>query len=157
MKYAVLVPSNASSASPAAQVTDFFEAGGNVVTENASGVIATPRLSAATGTGGATATSSKTYRVRHDHEPQRRFHDGRNQIFVQAHIPHTTSSDGTSTSITALLQKESISARTITAITVNPYDGANISCETPFAILYYRPGRRRAGRHDRRVRLGVLG
>ncbi len=115
MKYAVLVPTNASSASPAANITDFFEAGGNVATENAAGVIA---MGTSTITHGMIASYGNDFTT-----IVTRSASG---IYSAYNLVN-----GTSTSITALLRKESIPQSSVTAITVNPNDSANIFVETP--------------------------
>ncbi len=135
MKYAVLVPANASSASPAAQVADFFEAtGGGVVTQSAGGTIATPRPTAG---GGLTATSSLV--IAHGALA------GHSADFSTALVrtpsgaylaydlaPAGAGTQATSTTdISALLAAKGVTAKSITAIAVNPFNGANVLVETP--------------------------
>ncbi len=115
MKYAVLVPANASSASPAANVTDFFEAGGNVATENAAGAIAMGTTTIAHGTIVSNSSDFTTIVTK-----------SASGIYSAFDLVN-----GTSTSITALLRKGSVPQSSVTAITVNPHDGANIFVETP--------------------------
>ena len=115
MKYAVLVPVNASSASPAEDVTGFFEAGGNVATENSAGAIMMGTTTIAHGMIKSYGSDFTTIVTR----------SSLGIYFAYDLV------NGTSTSITALLRKESVPQSSVTAITVNPYDSANIFVETP--------------------------
>lgn len=115
MKYAVLIPTNASSASPAANVADFFEAGGNVVTGNTADAIAMGTTTLAHGTIASHGSDFTTIVTR-----------SASGVYSAYDLVN-----GTSTSITALLRKESVPQSSVTAVTVNPHDGANIFVETP--------------------------
>ncbi len=115
MKYAVLVPSNASSVSPIANVTDFFEAGGNVVTEASDGTIAR-----------ATTTIVRGTIVSHGSDFA--------TIVTQSAKGGYSAYDllnGTSTNLSALLASAGATRSAISAVIANPYDDASIFAETP--------------------------
>lgn len=136
MKYAVLVPANASSASPAARVLNFFEtSGGNVVTENASGTIATPRPGP---NGGITATSSVFIAhgsiVSHstDFTTAVVRSPAGDYIAYDLAAPIAPGAGATTTAdISVLLASAGVSPNSIHAVTVNPYNGTNVFVETP--------------------------
>lgn len=114
MKYAVLVPANASSAAPTKNVTGFFEAGGNVITENAAGAIALASSTIAHGTMVSHSSDFTTFVTK-----------SAGGIYSAYDL-----TAGTSTSLTALLNKNSVPESSITAVTVNPHNGANVFVET---------------------------
>ncbi len=135
MKYAVLVPANASSASPAPQVADFFEmTGGGVVTQSANGTIAVPRPTAE---GDITASSSlvigRGTLIGHSADFTTALVRSPSGAYLAYDLaPGGTGGQATSTTnISALLAAKSVSAKNITAIAVNPYNGTNIIVETP--------------------------
>jgi hypothetical protein len=123
MKYAVLVPSNATSAANTANITSFFEAGGTIVTEDANGTVARQTIDAP-----AAATSTAI-----GHGTIISYDDNLTTVVVRSAAGTYSAYDlanATSTNLSALFAKASIPAKTITAVTVNPYNSSNIIVQT---------------------------
>jgi hypothetical protein len=132
MKYAVLIPANASSASPVAHVTDFFETrGGRVVTQDAQNVIATPRVTAAQSAEGATSSIMIAHGAIVSHGPDFTTFVVRTPSETLMAYDPTSPQGSAPINLSALLTKASITAKTITAISVDPYDSTQIFVQTP--------------------------
>jgi hypothetical protein len=133
LKYAVLIPQNATSVSPSAHLVGFMEGGGNIVTMNASGTIAIPRP----GAGGAAATSSAVI--------ARGTLAGADAdvatILIQtpsdAWFAYGTAAaaSGAGMDVSAILAKSSVAAKSITAVTLDPYDGRTVFAQTPSQLF----------------------
>ncbi len=115
MKYAVLIPSNASSASPAANVKDFFEAGGNVVTGSSDGTIARATTTLARGTIISHGSDFATIVTRS----------------AQGTYSAYDLLNGTSTNLSALFASAGVARNSVSAVIANPYDDASIFVKTP--------------------------
>ncbi len=132
MKYAVLVPANASSASPATNVTDFFETnGGHVVTQDAAGLIATPRQAVAGGATNATTSTVIAHGAIVSHGTDFTTFVVRTPSGSFMAYDPTSPQGSTPMNLSSLLLSASVPARSITAITVDPYDSTQIFVETP--------------------------
>jgi hypothetical protein len=136
MKYAVLVPSNASSAASVANVISFFEAGGNIATETASGTItrqvagaaaALPTLPTSTTTSSANLSAIIGHGTIVSHSNDFTTIVERSPAGVYSAYDL---SNATSTNLSALFAKAPIAAKAITAVTVNPYNGSNVIVQT---------------------------
>lgn len=120
MKFAVLVPANASSAASSSSIAAFFEAGGNIVTQNASGTI----VRQTAGTPSSTVIGHGTI-VSHS--------DDFTTIAIKSPAGAYSTYDlanATSTNLSALLSKASVSNKSVIAVTVNPYNGGNVIAQT---------------------------
>lgn len=129
MKYAVLVPANASSVSPTAGVTDFFEtSGGDVVTESANDIIATPRHTATSSAATSSIVIAHGEIITHSTDFTTLVVKKAAGTYF-AYDPSTPSS--TPINLSALFARAGIAPKTITAITVDPYNATNVFIETP--------------------------
>lgn len=123
MKYAVLVPSNATSVAKTANITSFFEADGNIVTQTAAGTIA--RQPAGTLSTATSATIGHGTLISHSTDFT--------TILVQSPAGTYSAydlSNATVTNISALLTKASITNKAIVGITINPYNSNNVIVQT---------------------------
>jgi hypothetical protein len=123
MKYAVLVPANATSAVSTANVASFFEAGGTIVTEDANKTITRQTI------GAPAATTSMVI----GHGTIVSYDNNLTTIVVRSAAGIYSAYDlanATSTNLSTLFAKTSIAAKTITAVTVNPYNSSNIIVQT---------------------------
>jgi hypothetical protein len=123
MKYAVLIPANATSVANVANITSFFEAGGTTVMENVSGTIARQA------TGAPSATTSTVI----GHGTLVSYDNNLTTVIIRSPAGIYSAYDlanATSTNLSSLFIKASIAAKTITAVTVNPYNSSNVIVQT---------------------------
>ncbi|MDR3581821.1 MAG: hypothetical protein P4L67_00935 [Candidatus Pacebacteria bacterium] len=128
MKYAVLVPANASSVASAANVTSFFEADGNVVTQNASGTIARQASGALPSTT-STIIGHGTI-VGHGSDFTTIVVRSPAGAYSAYDLPNATS-----TNLSSLFTKSSVTNKAIVAIAVNPYNGNNVIVQTALKLF----------------------
>jgi hypothetical protein len=135
MKYAVLVPSNAASVTNITNVGSFFETGGNIAIEAANGTI-TRQAAGATETLPASPTSTTSSAtlstiighgtiVSHSNDFTTIVERSPAGVYSAYDL-----SNATSTNLSALFAKASIATKTITAVTVNPYNSSNVIVQT---------------------------
>lgn len=123
MKYAVLIPANATSVANVANITSFFEAGGTTVMENVSGTIARQ----------ATGAPSTTTSTVIGHGTLVSYDNNLTTVIIRSPAGIYSAYDlanATSTNLSSLFIKASIAAKTITAVTVNPYNSSNVIVQT---------------------------
>jgi hypothetical protein len=129
MKYAVLVPANATSAADAADLDSFFEAGGNIVTENASDTIARQPAGSVTSTvigHGVIVGHGNDFATIIEKSPA-----GTYSAYDLA--------NATGTNLSTLFTKTSITGGSILAITVNPEDSSNVIVQTAAHLFAIDP------------------
>ncbi len=125
MKYAVLVPSNASSAAEATNVAGFFEADGSIVTDNASGSIAVENNHAGTSTSPSGIVIGHGTIVAHSTDFSNIIIKSPGGIYSAYDLTNATS-----TGLSPLFAKASITNKAITAIMIDPYDNNNVIVQT---------------------------
>jgi hypothetical protein len=125
MKYAVLVPQNATTVASGIGdgIKNFFEASGGIVAENADGSITWRGKTIANGTIVSHSTDLKTVVTR----------SGTGSANGTYWLYDFT--NATSTNLTALLKTDGVSPSAITSVNVDPYNDTSLIVQTPNAII----------------------